>query len=269
MRGETRSYILFREILPNSLPPLPRRGVDALLLLHLPGRVAGLPRPRRAAAVAGLGPADQRSANFFTVAPWVLLFPACTIAVLVISTNLMSDGLRQVMLPGGGRNDDGHDGSFADAARGDRGRLAPRSSRSRACTSTTPPSSVSSTRCATSRSPSTSMRASASWASPAPASRRSPWARSATWRRTGVSRGQRPPQRRGTARTLPKGAARPLGLGHRRGLPEPSERAQPLHRQSASSLPRWRASTSAWTRPRRAAASRRCSPRSRCPIPTR
>jgi ABC-type dipeptide/oligopeptide/nickel transport system permease subunit len=34
----------------------------------------------------------------------VLLFPAVTIAVLVIATNLMSDGLRQVMLPGGGRN---------------------------------------------------------------------------------------------------------------------------------------------------------------------
>ena len=42
--------------------------------------------------------------NFFQIAPWVLLFPACIIAVLVISTSLMSDGLRQVMLPGGGRN---------------------------------------------------------------------------------------------------------------------------------------------------------------------
>ena len=42
--------------------------------------------------------------NFFSLAPWVLLFPACTIALLVIATNLMSDGLRQVMLPGGGRN---------------------------------------------------------------------------------------------------------------------------------------------------------------------
>ena len=42
--------------------------------------------------------------NFFSLAPWVLLFPACTIAVLVVSTSLMSDGLRQVMLPGGGRN---------------------------------------------------------------------------------------------------------------------------------------------------------------------
>src|SRR5665647_2987429 len=42
--------------------------------------------------------------NFFAIAPWTLLFPACTIALLVVSTNLMSDGLRQVMLPGGGRN---------------------------------------------------------------------------------------------------------------------------------------------------------------------
>jgi ABC-type dipeptide/oligopeptide/nickel transport system permease subunit len=34
----------------------------------------------------------------------VLLFPAGIIALLVVSTSLMSDGLRQVMLPGGGRN---------------------------------------------------------------------------------------------------------------------------------------------------------------------
>ena len=81
-----------------------RRGVDAVLLLDLPGRLARLPGPRRPAAVAGLGPADQRGAQLLPVAPWVLLFPACTIAVLVVSTSLMSDGLRQVMLPGGGRN---------------------------------------------------------------------------------------------------------------------------------------------------------------------
>ena len=42
--------------------------------------------------------------NFFSLAPWTLLFPAGTIALLVIATNLMSDGLRQVMLPGVARN---------------------------------------------------------------------------------------------------------------------------------------------------------------------
>ena len=34
----------------------------------------------------------------------MMLFPAGAIALLVIATSLMSDGLRQVMLPGGGRN---------------------------------------------------------------------------------------------------------------------------------------------------------------------
>jgi peptide/nickel transport system permease protein len=42
--------------------------------------------------------------TFFDIAPWTLLFPAGTIAVLVVATSLMSDGLRQVMLPGGGRD---------------------------------------------------------------------------------------------------------------------------------------------------------------------
>ena len=40
VRGEKRSYILFREILPNSLPPLLVEASHALLVLHLPGRLA-------------------------------------------------------------------------------------------------------------------------------------------------------------------------------------------------------------------------------------
>ena len=57
------------------------RGEHALLVLHLPGRLARLPRARRPAAVARLGAADRRGAsNFFQIAPWVLLFPACIIA---------------------------------------------------------------------------------------------------------------------------------------------------------------------------------------------
>jgi peptide/nickel transport system permease protein len=40
--------------------------------------------------------------NFFYAAPWVLLAPAVTISVLIIATNLMSDGLRQVLQPGRG-----------------------------------------------------------------------------------------------------------------------------------------------------------------------
>jgi peptide/nickel transport system permease protein len=104
VRGEKRSYILFREILPNSLPPLlveasMRFSYSIFLVASLGYLGLGVQPP---SPDWGLQIAEAK--NFFQIAPWVLLFPACIIAVLVISTSLMSDGLRQVMLPGGGRN---------------------------------------------------------------------------------------------------------------------------------------------------------------------
>jgi peptide/nickel transport system permease protein len=104
VRGERRSYILFREILPNSLPPLlveasMRFSYSIFLVASLGYLGLGVQPP---SPDWGLQIAEAK--NFFQIAPWVLLFPACIIAVLVISTSLMSDGLRQVMLPGGGRN---------------------------------------------------------------------------------------------------------------------------------------------------------------------
>ena len=104
VRGEKRSYILFREILPNSLPPLlveasMRFSYSIFLVASLGYLGLGVQPPS-----PDWGLQINEARNFFTLAPWVLLFPACTIAVLVVSTSLMSDGLRQVMLPGGGRN---------------------------------------------------------------------------------------------------------------------------------------------------------------------
>jgi peptide/nickel transport system permease protein len=104
VRGETRSYVLFREILPNSLPPLlveasMRFSYSIFLVASLGFLGLGVQPPS-----PDWGLQINQARAFFAIAPWVLLFPAVTIAILVIATNLMSDGLRQVMLPGGGRN---------------------------------------------------------------------------------------------------------------------------------------------------------------------
>jgi peptide/nickel transport system permease protein len=47
----------------------------------------------------GLMVAEAR--NFYQQAPWVLLFPASAIALLVVGVGFMSDGLRRMLLPGG------------------------------------------------------------------------------------------------------------------------------------------------------------------------
>lgn len=104
VRGERRGYVLFREILPNSLPPLlveasMRFSYSIFLVASLGFLGLGVQPPS-----PDWGLQINEARNFFALAPWTLLFPACTIALLVIATNLMSDGLRQMMLPGGGRN---------------------------------------------------------------------------------------------------------------------------------------------------------------------
>ncbi len=104
VRGERRSYILFREILPNSLPPLlvessMRFSYSIFLVASLGFLGLGVQPPS-----PDWGLQINEARTFFDIAPWTLLFPAGTIAVLVVATSLMSDGLRQVMLPGGGRD---------------------------------------------------------------------------------------------------------------------------------------------------------------------
>lgn len=104
VRGERRGYVLFREILPNSLPPLlveasMRFSYSIFLVASLGFLGLGVQPPS-----PDWGLQINEARTFFDIAPWTLLFPAGTIAVLVVATSLMSDGLRQVMLPGGGRD---------------------------------------------------------------------------------------------------------------------------------------------------------------------
>ena len=63
VRGETRELRALPRDPAQLAPAAAGRGLHAVLLLHLPGRLAGLPGPRRPAALAGLGPADQRGAQ--------------------------------------------------------------------------------------------------------------------------------------------------------------------------------------------------------------
>jgi peptide/nickel transport system permease protein len=104
VRGEKQHYVLFREILPNALPPLLVEGsmrfsYSIFLVASLGYLGLGVQPPS-----PDWGLQINQAKDLFQFAPWVLLFPAIAIALLVISTRLMSDGLRQVMLPGGGRN---------------------------------------------------------------------------------------------------------------------------------------------------------------------
>ena len=102
VRGERDGYILFRELLPNALPPLlveasMRFSYSIFLVASLGFLGLGVQPPS-----PDWGLQINEARNFFSRAPWMLLFPAGTISLLVVATNLMTDGLRQVLQPGGG-----------------------------------------------------------------------------------------------------------------------------------------------------------------------
>jgi peptide/nickel transport system permease protein len=101
MRGESSAYIMFKEVLPSVYPPLAvessMRFAYAIFLVASLGFLGlGVQPP---SPDWGLMVGEAR--NYFTQAPWVLLFPAGAIALLVVGIGFLSDGLRRMLLPGG------------------------------------------------------------------------------------------------------------------------------------------------------------------------
>ncbi len=103
LRGERDVVILFREILPNALAPLlvemsVRFSYSIFLVASLGFLGLGVQPP---SPDWGLQINEARS--YFSTAPWILLFPAGAISVLVVATNLMTDALRQALPQGTGK----------------------------------------------------------------------------------------------------------------------------------------------------------------------
>lgn len=101
LRGESSAYIVFREILPNVLPPLAveasmRFSYSIFLVASLGFLGLGVQPPS-----PDWGMMVGEARTWFEQAPWVLLFPAGTIAFLVVGVAFLSDGLRRMLLPGG------------------------------------------------------------------------------------------------------------------------------------------------------------------------
>jgi len=101
LRGEPRRYILFREVLPNAIPPLLveasiRFAYSIFMVASLGFLGLGVQPPS-----PDWGRQVNEARAFFDSAPWMLLFPAAAISLLVIGTSLMADGFRHVFGPPG------------------------------------------------------------------------------------------------------------------------------------------------------------------------
>ncbi len=95
LRGEPAPYIIFMEILPNTVPVLVveasvRLSYAILLASSLGFLGLGVQPPS-----PDWGLMISESRRFIVDAPWVALVPAGAVASLVVGVNLLSDGLRQ------------------------------------------------------------------------------------------------------------------------------------------------------------------------------
>ncbi|HEX2923213.1 MAG TPA: ABC transporter permease [Chloroflexota bacterium] len=100
VRGESALYIMFREILPNAMPPLiveaaARFSYSIFLIASLGFLGLGVQPP---SPNWGLMVAEARDS--YALAPWMILFPAGAISLLIVGVNLLSDGLRRLLRPG-------------------------------------------------------------------------------------------------------------------------------------------------------------------------
>lgn len=103
LRGESTLFILFREILPGVLPALiveaSLRFSYAIFLVASLGFLGlGVQPPS-----PEWGRMVLEARSDFVVAPWGLWYPVIAIATLIISVNLLSDGLRRIFRYDGGR----------------------------------------------------------------------------------------------------------------------------------------------------------------------
>ena len=101
LRGEGSLYIMFREILPNVLPPLAveasmRFSYAIFLVASLGFLGLGVQPP---SPDWGMMVNDAR--DWFDQAPWMLAFPAASIALLIVGVGFLSDGMRRVLWPTG------------------------------------------------------------------------------------------------------------------------------------------------------------------------
>ena len=95
LRGESRWYIMFGEILPNCLGPLIvdaclRIGYAAFAIGTLGFLGLGLPPPN-----PDWGRMVAEGRSWIVTAPWGVLFPSMAISSLVVGLNLFADGVKE------------------------------------------------------------------------------------------------------------------------------------------------------------------------------
>ncbi|MGL5021384.1 MAG: ABC transporter permease, partial [Mycoplasmatales bacterium] len=103
--GGSGNHIIFKHLLPNTMPT-----IIIVLMFTIPSAIffeaflsflgLGIPAP-----YASLGTLVNSGRNYIVTQPYLLLFPAGVLSIIMLSFNMMADGFRDALDPkaGGGK----------------------------------------------------------------------------------------------------------------------------------------------------------------------
>src|SRR5579875_529617 len=97
LRGDSVPTIIVREILPNALGPIIVEGAMRVSYAIVLGASLGFLGLGVQPPEADWGLMISEARDFILIAPWMVLFPAAAISLLVIAANLFADGLGHLL----------------------------------------------------------------------------------------------------------------------------------------------------------------------------
>ena len=97
--GSTGTRIMLRHILPNTIAPLVVQATYVAASAILTEAVLSFLGIGTPATTPTWGNMIANGRTFFAIAPWVILFPGIGLSLVVLSVNLLGDGLRDRLDP--------------------------------------------------------------------------------------------------------------------------------------------------------------------------
>jgi peptide/nickel transport system permease protein len=98
-RGESAIYIIFSEILPNVWPTILVEGGIRISYAIIMGATLSFLGLGASPPAPAWGLMIYESKNYLYSSPWPLIFPSVALSFMIVSFNVLGDGLRDILDP--------------------------------------------------------------------------------------------------------------------------------------------------------------------------
>jgi len=97
--GTRLPLILFRHVLPNTIPPLIVQATYVCASAMLTESILGFLGVGTPPEIPSWGNIMAEGRTYFQIAPWLIFFPGLALAITVLAVNVLGDGLRDTLDP--------------------------------------------------------------------------------------------------------------------------------------------------------------------------